>query len=422
MTFTLGLDVGGTKIAAVVLDHNGTVVDDSVVPTDGHGISVIAQIWNLIDQKASSHALGGVGVAVPGNVDPSSGTVISAPNIRWDHVDLPTLIEPALRGSAEVSVINDANAAAWAEYRFGEQNPGDSFAMITVGTGTGTGTGIGGGFVLNGRLLNGATGAGGEIGHLTLIPDGEACSCGSKGCWERYASGSALHRAAVQAGWGPEKASHQLLESVGTRPEAEKLATTIQHLIRGMGLVAGVLDPTVIVLGGGLGTDPVFFDSEVAYYQELRITPPRSRPRLGKAHLGPLAGAIGAADLARPHARNRQCCPAASVMVNLHFGAQARQAPLGRSGVARHQRAHPGPGGGATALRRRRSTGARRRRRPNRRLPGHHALLVGFQHPPGPHAGTLQSRSQGGLLDASGAGSMRVTSHAAQQVKKCNPR
>lgn len=294
MTFTLGLDVGGTKIATVVLDNTGTVVEQLVVPTDGRGTSVIAQIWKLIDQSADSYTLTGVGIAVPGNVDPKTGTVISAPNISWSHVDLQALIAPALPISAEVAVINDANAAAWAEYRFGEHSPGDSFSMITVGTG------IGGGFVINGRLLSGATGAGGEVGHLILIPDGETCGCGSKGCWERYASGSALHRAAVHAGWGPMGASHQLLDAVGTHPVAQELLeTTVQHLVRGLDLVAGVLDPTVVVLGGGLGTDSTFFKSVAAHYHALNITPPRSRPRLRMAHLGTTAGAIGAADLAR---------------------------------------------------------------------------------------------------------------------------
>lgn len=225
MTHTLGLDVGGTQIASVVLDDHGTIVEQSVDPTDGRGTSVIAQIWNLIDRAAAKHPLEGVGIAVPGNVDPQTGTVISAPNVSWNHVDLQALIAPALHGTAEVTVANDANAAAWAEYRFGGHHPGDSFAMITVGTG------IGGGFVVNGRLLNGATGAGGEVGHLTLIPDGESCSCGSRGCWERYASGSALHRAAIQAGWGPDRASHQVLAQASDQAGAIDLVQTVALII-----------------------------------------------------------------------------------------------------------------------------------------------------------------------------------------------
>jgi glucokinase len=254
---------------------------------------VIAQIWNLIDRAAARHSLDGVGVAVPGNVNPKTGTVISAPNIGWNHVDLQALMEPALHGATEVTVANDANAATWAEYRFGEHTPGDSFAMITVGTG------IGGGFVVNDRLLNGATGAGGEAGHLTLIEDGEACSCGSNGCWERYASGSALHRAAIHAGWRPEGASHQVLSQAGYRADATGLVQTIvDHLVRGIGLVSSALDPSMIVLGGGLGSDPKFHAMVTKSYDTTVITPPRSKPRLRIAKLGARAGAIGAADLA----------------------------------------------------------------------------------------------------------------------------
>ncbi|MGO4455301.1 ROK family protein [Arthrobacter sp. RAF14] len=293
MTLTFGIDVGGTKIATAVLNQHGTVIEESVVPTAGQGTAVVAQIWNLIDDASSRHTLHGVGIAVPGNVDPKTSTVIAAANIGWNHVDLEALVEPALRGSARVVIVNDANAAAWAEYRFGNHDPGDSFAMITVGTG------IGGGFILNGRLLEGATGAGGEVGHLTLVEGGEVCSCGSRGCWERYASGSALHRSAARTGWGPEGASRIVLERAGEQNEATELVqAVVDHLIRGLCLVSSALDPSIIVLGGGLGSDPKFHAMVGESLASTVIPSPRAKPRLGIAKLGAVAGAVGAADLA----------------------------------------------------------------------------------------------------------------------------
>jgi glucokinase len=271
MNLTLGLDVGGTKIAAVVLNGDSTIVEQSVVPTDGQGTSVIAQIWDLIDRTAARHSLDGVGVAVPGNVAPESGTVISAPNIGWNHVDLQALIAPALPKGADVVVVNDANAA-WSEYRFGEHQHSTSFAMITVGTG------IGGGAVVNGQLLTGAMGAGAEIGHLPLVTGGELCFCGSRGCWERYASGSALNRAALENGWGPARASHHVLESTATDQEARRLLGTVAgHMVQGLELVSSVLDPATIVLRGGLGSDPTFFGVVSAQYSR-RIKECKPRP------------------------------------------------------------------------------------------------------------------------------------------------
>jgi len=217
MTFSLGLDVGATKIAVTLLDTDGTVLRAESVSTEAAGgDAVVAQIGAIVAAQAAESVLAGVGLAVHGDVDPASGMIALAPNIGWAGVDIAARIAPHLPKRTRLRVENDANAAAWAEYRFGGHPRADSFAMITVGTG------IGGGFVLNGRLLSGAAGAG-EIGHLQLKPAGEGCPCGSRGCWERYASESALQRAAVAMGWGGPEASRALLAATATDPAARAL-------------------------------------------------------------------------------------------------------------------------------------------------------------------------------------------------------
>ena len=295
MACFLGLDVGGTKIAAAVLDGDGTVLETATVPTPRGGDAVVGLIAGVVAAHAAARPLAGVGLAVPGDVDPATGVITSAPNIGWAGVDLAGRIAGLVPEAASIHVANDANAAAWAEYRFGGHRRGDAFAMITVGTG------LGGGFVLNGRLLRGATGAAGEIGHLPLVAasDGEACPCGSRGCWERYASGTALRRAAVAAGWDGPAPSHEVLAAAGADPAARAVVDRVaQHLVRGISYLAAALNPETVILGGGLGTDPRFLAIAQEALDAVEVTRPRSRPTLEAATLGSLAGAIGAADLA----------------------------------------------------------------------------------------------------------------------------
>lgn len=294
MMRSLGIDIGGTKIAGAVLDDDGTVLDVKTMSTARGGDIVLGQIAEVVNGFAAKHHLSGIGIAVPGDVNPATGIIRSAPNIGWADLDIATYLRSYVPAGTALRVDNDANAAAWAEYRFGGHPRTDSFAMITVGTG------LGGGFIINGGLLRGATGAAGEVGHLTLVPGGERCPCGSHGCWERYASGSALHRAAAAAGWDRRSAEHDVLSAAGTNPAARQAVEGVaRHLTRGILLLSSALDPALVILGGGLGSDPRFLAIAEEALAAAEVTPPRSRPQLRSAVLGPLAGAVGAADLSR---------------------------------------------------------------------------------------------------------------------------
>lgn len=173
---TIGVDVGGTKIAAGVVDADGKVLDQVRVQTPASTAQAVeAGICAAVAQLAARHQVSGVGLAVAGFVDEGRRLLRFAPNLPMNARPLGDLIGD--RVGLPVVVENDANAAAWGEHRFGGGRGASDVVMITVGTG------LGGGIVLGGRLFRGAFGAAGELGHVRIVPGGLACGCGNHGCW-----------------------------------------------------------------------------------------------------------------------------------------------------------------------------------------------------------------------------------------------
>ncbi|GAA2225871.1 MULTISPECIES: ROK family glucokinase [Kitasatospora] len=312
MALTIGVDVGGTKIAAGVVDENGEILARTRVPTPADpqwAVDAIAQaVRELKDQHPDVTA---VGVGAPGFVDRDRSTVIFAPNIAWENEPLRGRIEE-LTGLRAV-VENDANCAAWAEFRFGAAAAYEDMVLITVGTG------IGGGIVLDGRLHRGRFGVAGEIGHLNMVPDGLSCGCGGKGCWEQYGSGRALRR------YGRERAAADRVRGKWMLDLNDGVAETIRgiHITeaaeggdplalecyeeladwlgRGMADLAALFDPAVFVLGGGVSDSGRLLLDPVAKAFEKYLTGGVHRPRaeVVLASMGSAAGIAGAADLAR---------------------------------------------------------------------------------------------------------------------------
>ena len=314
MVETIGLDVGGTKIAGGVVDHLGVVKASARRKTPaGDPDALAATIFDVARelQEAATQPLAGIGVACAGMVDPSGSTVVFAPNLAWRNEPLRERIEAALE--LPVVIENDANAAAWGEYRFGAGAGVRDMLLVTVGTG------IGGGCVSNGRLLRGAFGAAGEIGHLAMVPGGHRCGCGNRGCWETYASGSALVREArelVAAGSSRAAALRQLcggkLEKLtGKHVTAAAIAgdEAARELLSDLGTavgvgaasVAAVLDPGLVVIGGGGGEVGDLFLEPVreAFGRHLFGRGHRNAPAVVAATLGNNAGMIGAAAIAQ---------------------------------------------------------------------------------------------------------------------------
>jgi glucokinase len=283
----VGVDLGGTKIAAGVVDDAGKVVARARRDTPAGPYAAVDAIAELVRELDAGGLPVGVGVA--GFVDVTRRRVLFAPNLDWPEVPFAETVADRLGGP--VVLENDANAAAWAESRFGAGAGVRDMVLVTVGTG------IGGGIVLDGALMRGGFGIAGEFGHLALVADGRSCPCGQVGCWEQYASGGALSRAGRDR--GVEDVAAALEE--GNPTALELLAEVGTWLGVGLAAVAAVLDPAVIVIGGGVVENGELLLSPARAEFRRRLPAAEHRPvaEIRPAALGPAAGLVGAADLAR---------------------------------------------------------------------------------------------------------------------------
>ncbi len=311
MALTIGVDVGGTKIAAGVVDEQGSVLASVRCPTPGSAPGVESAILGLVSELRADHEVLAVGIGAAALVDPSRSRVRFAANIGWDDEPLGERI--ASRTALPTVVENDANAAAWAEHRFGAGRGWDHLTLVVIGTG------VGGGSVVGGSLLRGAHGAAGEVGHVQVVPDGRACGCGQFGCLEQYASGPALVRAARhRVETHPDEASALLDAGDGTvdgiegshvaaaARDGDPLATAVfeevgDHLGRALAQLSAVLDPGCFILGGGVAEagDLIIEPTSRSYLRSLVAGRHGVPAEIRCAELGNAAGLIGAADLAR---------------------------------------------------------------------------------------------------------------------------
>jgi glucokinase len=309
---TIGVDIGGTKVNAGVVDDTGAVLAVTRRRTPSHRPAAVEDvIAECVEELRRGHEVAAVGVGAAGFVDHENGTVLVAPNLAWRNEPLREAV--AERTGLPVVVDNDGNAAAWAEYRFGAGRGEQHLVLVTVGTG------IGGGVVLGGVLYRGRHGVAAEFGHMQISQSGRRCGCGQHGCWEQYCSGRALlHEAReiadVQPGYGA-----RLLELGGGRPEGiegpEVTAAAREGdpaaldcfeevgswLGQGLADLAATLDPGAFVIGGGVADagELLLGPARRHYAQRLTGTSYRPHADIRLAQLGNEAGMVGAADLAR---------------------------------------------------------------------------------------------------------------------------
>lgn len=312
MTLACGIDVGGTKISGGVVDEDGSVVEELRVVSPATDAEAIEDaIASLVTELRSRHEIAAVGVGAAGYVDKARAVVMFAPNIAWRDVNLKAELEQRI--GLPVVVENDANAAAWGEFTYGAGHDIDDLLMVAVGTG------VGGGLVLDGELYRGAFGVGAEIGHMRVVPDGILCGCGNRGCLEQYASGSALVREVRSAARAGSLLAARVLERAGGDPDkitgplvteaaragdpfaVEQLELLGRWLGEGIASLTAVLDPAVVVIGGGVSEAGDLLLAPVRSAFASQLTGRGHRPVLDirKARLGNRAGLIGAADLAR---------------------------------------------------------------------------------------------------------------------------
>ena len=311
----IGIDVGGTTAKAGVVDEAGQILYKSSCKTgierDFEDIAAdMAELCRHIVRE-SGHEMAevaAVGVGIPGEQSPKTGLVAFCNNLGWVDVPLMQRLRDAL--GLPVYVDNDANVAALAESAFGASRDVKSSILITLGTG------VGGGIVRDQRIHTGAHGVGGEIGHMVVVVDGEPCNCGHRGCWEKYASATAIIRmgralmeekpdCALARQMGGDAANLNAkavldLAKAGDADCAGIFETYVKYLCVGLANLINIYDPDMLVLGGGVAHAGDFLlDAVRAALGDYVYCPALSWARVELARMGNDAGIIGAAMLGR---------------------------------------------------------------------------------------------------------------------------
>jgi len=305
------IDLGGTKIAAAIVDRSGSIISSLRHPTlasEGRE-AVLKRMCHILEEAAaqagiSIEQLKGIGIGVPGVVDLGAGTVEGFANLPgWEGFQLRRFFQQ--RCEIPVMVDNDANAAALGENLFGAGKDCLEMLYITISTG------IGGGIISNGRIVRGASGAAGEIGHIVIDPSGRECKCGNYGCWETVSSGTAIaaeiksmiskgeHTIAAELALDGEIKAEHIFEAYrrGDSLAAQVVERALNYTGLGVANLVNVLNPEIVVLGGGVAqVGDLILDavrrkvSELAFGSAINV-------KIQPAILGLEVGVVGAASL-----------------------------------------------------------------------------------------------------------------------------
>jgi glucokinase len=310
----IGIDIGGTKIAGALVSEAGQVVrlEKRSTPA-GDPVAIVDLVVALVQELADGQDVTAAGVAAAGFIDKEQSIVYYAPNINWRSEPFRQHLSDLLPGF-DITIDNDANAAGWAEYRFGAGRGATDMTLLTIGTG------VGGAVIADGKLFRGGFGAAGEIGHLRVVPNGLPCGCGARGCIEQYGSGRALLRMANEmadaGGIGQNLADARaanggVLEGAAVARLIEDHDPGALAAVRELGgwlgqacaSIGAVLDPQVFVFGGGVAIAGELLLEPIreAYLANLPARGFHPEPAFTTAELVNDAGVVGAADLARVH-------------------------------------------------------------------------------------------------------------------------
>ncbi len=318
MSLAIGIDIGGTKVAGGVVDEKGEILARARRDTPHRSKrprvvedTIVDVVDELLSQQPSVEA---VGIGAAGFVAADRATVVFAPHLSWRDEPLRDALSKRIQ--VPIMVDNDANAASWAEWRFGAAQGESHVVMVNLGTG------IGGAILMHGEVIRGRYGIAGEFGHMQVVPEGQRCECGNRGCWEQYASGNALVREARAMILANSPVASDLAARVDGRaddltgpivteaaregdPTSIELLAEIGHWL-GIGIanLAAAFDPGTFVIGGGVSAAGELLLGPARETFRRRLTGRGYRPeaRIVAARLGNEAGMIGAADLARKDA------------------------------------------------------------------------------------------------------------------------
>lgn len=275
----IGIDIGGTNIAAGIVSGDGKIISKTSIPTllPRNYTEIVKDIAELINKLSADEGLDvkdieGIGIGCPGSIDTKNGVVAYSNNLKMNNA--PVADELKKYFNVPVSMLNDADAAAYGEYMV-NGNDADSFIFITLGTG------VGGGIVINKKVYSGSNGAGGELGHITLVHDGIPCNCGNVGCWEAYASVTALIRQTKEAMEKyPESKMKEFSEKEGkvsgrTAFDAAKAGDSaakavvsqyLEYVASGLVSIINVFQPEKLVIGGGISKEGDYLLNPIREY------------------------------------------------------------------------------------------------------------------------------------------------------------
>lgn len=304
MKYYIGIDLGGTNIAGGLVDENGKILKKISVPTEverGENViidNIVDLCRKLCDESGMEFSqIEKIGMGIPGTVDSKNGMIMFACNLNFNKVSIKPIEEKC---GVSVKLLNDADAAAYGEY-IASGSKADSFIFITLGTG------IGSGIIIDGKIYNGFNGAGGEFGHTTLIKDGVQCSCGRKGCWEKYASATALISQTKDAVKNnPESIMAKEIVVNGQTAfraadkgdkTAEKVVEKyIEYVADGLVNVINIFQPEKVVIGGGISHEGETFISRIkGFVYKYDYNKYLDKTEITVAELFNDAGIVGAA-------------------------------------------------------------------------------------------------------------------------------
>ena len=307
--YRIGIDLGGTNIAVGVVDDRHRIVAEASLPTGAHrpAEQVVADMCRAVELALDKAGLtpadcASIGVGAPGTCDPERGVVVRAYNLNWFDVPVCAMLTAHFGLPARLS--NDANCAALAETVAGAAVGCRNMVLITLGTG------VGGGIIVDGRIVSGLGGAGGEPGHSLLVLDGEPCTCGRRGCWEVYASATALIRQGREAAAAhptsllnryPELTGRDVFDTADAGDEAAQAVLERYYVYVAAGItdLVNILSPEMVLIGGGISRQGERLLRPIRRYVAANCFGGESRPQpiIQAAQLGNEAGIIGAAAL-----------------------------------------------------------------------------------------------------------------------------
>jgi glucokinase len=286
----IGVDVGGTKILAAVVDRDGAIEERHERPTVATSAeALLAELDGAVERLRAQAEVAAIGFGIPSRIDQRSGRAVASVNLPLENVEIRARMSE--RHGLPVAIDNDGNAAAIAEWRAGAARGAQHVVMLTLGTG------VGGGLILDGRPYRGATGGGAELGHVVVEYDGLPCGCGGRGHLESFASGKAADGVARKL-YGPDSDAHELVRrATAGEPEAGGALDGIaRRLGAGIASFLNIFEPELVVIGGGFGAaagDLLLPAVREVIAREV-LPPARENHKIVHAELGVDAGVIGA--------------------------------------------------------------------------------------------------------------------------------